>query len=281
MVVGMGRVQWVLLGVVVACVAGGVGAYALLEVCDEQLTQSDSAARVCRHLQLSDPPVVAIGLVTLAALGGFFTEVSGLGFSLKREVQKLEDKAEQDYGTAIEELRAELADLRKSVNAETPAASENAIDFVRHAISLYERHRAPTRADARARVDVDKQLRSNKARLAPEQARQLLDEAQPRSQSYQVATALALAVVLGSAVADEDQSEVARQLAAFLYSPHERVRFRAAQSVRRRAQHSGMSRESLEILSRAVDDAHAAETAELVAEQLSRARTALRMAFAR
>jgi hypothetical protein len=86
-----------------------------VRVCDEQLAASGRPVEVCRHLSSTDPPVLVVGAVFLACMGLFFTEVSGLGFAFKREVQRrLEDvsaQAAQVAGT-VDEVAEEASELR-------------------------------------------------------------------------------------------------------------------------------------------------------------------------
>src|SRR6266851_10129823 len=100
---------------------GGVLAAAIVvffsvDVCDQQLSSKGTAVKVCRHLQASDPPVIAVALVVLAALGVFFTEISGFGFTLKREVREATKKAEEARTVGaineerIKETAGDLAD---------------------------------------------------------------------------------------------------------------------------------------------------------------------------
>ena len=77
----------------VVIVALSVWAFFAIEICDQQLADSGDVVDVCRHLQVTDPPVLAAGLVVIAALGAFFTEVTAFGITLKRTVEKAEDAA--------------------------------------------------------------------------------------------------------------------------------------------------------------------------------------------
>jgi hypothetical protein len=63
-------------------------------VCDQQLSTRGKAVRVCRHLSVKDPPVIAVGLIILAALGIFFPEVSILGMSVKRGLMEAKETAQ-------------------------------------------------------------------------------------------------------------------------------------------------------------------------------------------
>lgn len=98
------RAVWqVLAAVVAAAVLGGtVFAFATVRVCDQEVTNAGTVVSVCRHLQATDPPMVAAGLVLLVALGTFFTEISGFGISLKREVQEVRRTAEEAHEEASE-----------------------------------------------------------------------------------------------------------------------------------------------------------------------------------
>jgi hypothetical protein len=52
-----------------------------VRVCEDRLTSAGGVTSVCRPLALTDPPVAAVGLVMLAPLGVFFSEVSGFGIT--------------------------------------------------------------------------------------------------------------------------------------------------------------------------------------------------------
>lgn len=92
----------------------GVVAFFSVDVCNDEVTQTGSVVSVCRHLEVSDPPVAVLGLVLLGALGVFFTEVSGFGISLKREVQAAKTTAEAAK-SAVETVREDTGDLAEGV----------------------------------------------------------------------------------------------------------------------------------------------------------------------
>lgn len=113
------KVQWssieVLAGVfVLVIVSAGVVAFLIVDVCDQQLAPTGQVLSVCRHLQASDPPILALGLLVLPALGVFFSEVSGFGISLKREV-KVAKEAAQAAREVAETVRADNSDLAEGV----------------------------------------------------------------------------------------------------------------------------------------------------------------------
>ena len=62
-------------------------------VCDQQVVSSGKVVFVCRHLEATDPPVIAIGIFILATLGVFYSEISGFGISLKRRVDEVDQTA--------------------------------------------------------------------------------------------------------------------------------------------------------------------------------------------
>ncbi len=91
-------------------------------VCDDELAQSGQVVSVCRHVQAGDPVVLAIGVVILAALGMFYSEVSGFGVSLKRKVDESAQTASAGLQMAkevrakteqLEETAGDLADFNK------------------------------------------------------------------------------------------------------------------------------------------------------------------------
>jgi hypothetical protein len=80
-------VRWTAgLGIAVA-LAVVAALYYRTDVCDEHLTSTGKVVEVCRHLQATDPPVAALALLALVALTAFFTEITGFGISLKRQVR--------------------------------------------------------------------------------------------------------------------------------------------------------------------------------------------------
>jgi hypothetical protein len=80
-------VRWTAGAAIGASLAAGIGLYYETEVCNERVTSSGGVVDVCRQLHATDPPMIAIGLVTLVALTTFFSEITGFGVSLKREVR--------------------------------------------------------------------------------------------------------------------------------------------------------------------------------------------------
>jgi hypothetical protein len=115
-------------------VAGAIVAFFAVDVCDQQLSSNGRAVEVCRHLQASDPPVIAVALVVLAALGVFFTEISGFGLTLKREVKEASKKDEAAQTVAettrdkINETAGDLADLGRVVVPQDDATVRSEAD---------------------------------------------------------------------------------------------------------------------------------------------------------
>lgn len=268
--------KWVLAVPAAIGIVGGLVIFFVFDVCEEQLAMNGDVVEVCRKLRLTDPPAAAIGVFILVAMGGFFTEFSGFGLAFKREVKALEDKGEEDYGVAIEEVRGELNELRAAVAYEPTATSTQAAEMVKQASLDYERFNGNSRVDWQGRIDVDKRLRSNAARMPTNELRQLVEQAKRVSNQHLAATSMAAAVVLAMPVAGESDADVAKMLADLLESGHERVRFRAAQSVRRRAQRHGTSKDALQIMTNAVSETVAKERAAVVATPLVEAAQALR-----
>ncbi len=84
----------------VATLAAIVFSFFYLRVCNQEVTGRGKALEVCRHLEATDPPVIAAGIVVLAFLGVFYSEISGFGLSLKREVAHATSVAEDARQTA-------------------------------------------------------------------------------------------------------------------------------------------------------------------------------------
>ncbi|MGW2742022.1 hypothetical protein [Streptomyces sp. NPDC001450] len=87
---------------------------------------------------MTDPPMVVLGLVILVLLGVFFSEVSGFGITLKRQVEEARSTAQE----AIRETR--------EVEARHQETAEDLADGVREALSRAQpggRAAMPARAD--------------------------------------------------------------------------------------------------------------------------------------
>jgi hypothetical protein len=139
-------VRWTA-GVAIAA-ALGVGAFLHYgtDVCNEQLTQSGQKVMICRRLVASDPPIIAVGLVVLVALTAFFSEISGFGVSLKRDVRRTKKKADAAFSTSrsaeqTSELAQEVA-LASSRGTEQPTRPLAVHEELERLISDYNAVRA-------------------------------------------------------------------------------------------------------------------------------------------
>ncbi len=110
----MKTVQWVAGSIAVVAVAHVAVAFFTVDVCDQQLAGSGAVVTICRHPQMSDPPIAALGVLVLAALGFFFTEISGFGFTLKRTVEAAAQTA-QDAARVADEARESIKDIEVDV----------------------------------------------------------------------------------------------------------------------------------------------------------------------
>jgi hypothetical protein len=106
------------------------------EVCDQQLASNGTVVRVCRHPQMTDPPMVVTGLVILVLLGVFFSEVSGFGITLKRQVEEARSTAQDAIREARrsdarhQETAEDLADgVREALSRAQPASDGGQVDF--------------------------------------------------------------------------------------------------------------------------------------------------------
>jgi hypothetical protein len=102
--------EWVAGSVLVVTVGVIVVVFFTVDVCDQQLTSTGSVVKVCRHPQVTDPPIVVLGAVLLAFLGAFFSEISGFGFTLKRSVEEAKRTAQE----AVREVRETNQDTRET-----------------------------------------------------------------------------------------------------------------------------------------------------------------------
>jgi len=150
-------VRWLAGVTVVLGVAAALIGFFAVEVCDEHVTDAGQIVEVCRHTQITDPPVIAIGLVVLASLGAFFTEISGLGISLKRDVKDAQaaarsSKEAADSAARASEVAQEVAEFAKG----TAKDAEAAVDSARKAAQFAEQLSLANASSAReSRADGD------------------------------------------------------------------------------------------------------------------------------
>lgn len=82
--------------VAVAALAFGAAAllimFSSVSVCDQQLSDEGEVRRVCRHLALTDAPVVVIAALIALAMSHFFAEISVSGVTLKRRLESVEKR---------------------------------------------------------------------------------------------------------------------------------------------------------------------------------------------
>jgi hypothetical protein len=126
------RLRWLAAAAIVAAILALAGAFIRVRVCDDQqVSNSEKVVTVCRHLQATDPPVIALAVVILAALGVFFSEVSLLGMGLKRRVAELAEVAgsaqqigiQNEKETAqLRETAEDLADFNRRIVPQTSAS---------------------------------------------------------------------------------------------------------------------------------------------------------------
>jgi hypothetical protein len=109
-------VKWLMGGLIIVLLVAGVVAFFDVHVCNQQLNNKGNVVEVCRHLGASDPPVAAAGLVLLALLSFFFTEISGFGITLKREVKEAKQEARAAHAASLEnkeDIRETEGDLKE------------------------------------------------------------------------------------------------------------------------------------------------------------------------
>jgi hypothetical protein len=120
------RMKWIAGAAITLAVGMIVAAFFVVEVCDQQLASTGSVVTVCRHPSVTDPPIVAVGAVVLALLGVFFSEVSGFGLTLRREVEAAKDTAEKAARDVREAQRSILA-TREQLREELRQAMTTAL----------------------------------------------------------------------------------------------------------------------------------------------------------
>jgi hypothetical protein len=165
-------------GLVVAVVVALTALFFSGRVCNDQVS-SGKVVSACRHLQASDPPVIAMGIVILAVLGVFYSEISGFGISLKRRVDEVDQTARKGLQLAeqnqedtqrLRETTEDLTDYNREVRDQPtgtpgPASGEEAESptaRVRDLADQYNRVRAtmPSGDDRTRRMeDIVNELR--------------------------------------------------------------------------------------------------------------------------
>ena len=104
-------------------------AFLLWDVCDGTTSAGGEVVQSCRHLEISDPPMVAGGVVMVALLGFLFSEVSGFGISLKSRVREAQHAAGAATDAALEARGAAAsADLLVEYSTSGEEAAPRTID---------------------------------------------------------------------------------------------------------------------------------------------------------
>ncbi|MFI8235813.1 hypothetical protein ACIF83_00880 [Streptomyces sp. NPDC085866] len=140
---GVRPFQWAAAALVALAAGTAVVLFFTTDVCDQQMASNGNVVTVCRHPQMTDPPMVVLGLVILVLLGVFFSEVSGFGITLKRQVEEARSAAQE----AIRETR--------EVEARHQETADDLADGVREALSRAQpggRAEGPASADPVGRL---------------------------------------------------------------------------------------------------------------------------------
>lgn len=120
---GVRPFQWAAAALVALAAGTAMVLFFTTDVCDQQMASNGNVVTVCRHPQMTDPPMVVLGLVILVLLGVFFSEISGFGITLKRQVEEARSAAQE----AIRETR--------EVEARHQETADDLADGVREALS--------------------------------------------------------------------------------------------------------------------------------------------------
>lgn len=128
-------------------------------VCDDEVTQGGNVVKVCRHLQVTDPAVVAGAALLVVALAAFFSEVGAFGFSLKREVADARDAADSARAAAKSAKLAARTAAKVSLKAEEAAQyAQGAEESVAAAERLYTQVAASQQQPTTAAADVEEKI---------------------------------------------------------------------------------------------------------------------------
>lgn len=138
---------------ILVCLIVALVGFGRVNVCDEQLSQAGDVVEVCRHLQATDPPVIAVGLIILVSLGVFFNEISGFGFTLKRDVREARETAHTAKTTAANavasankaerataEVERVVSELRRRLYSAGDRVNKEESDLSRDEIEARARH---------------------------------------------------------------------------------------------------------------------------------------------
>ena len=113
---GERRTRYIAGGLIVAALVALASAYFGIRVCDQKQAAGGSrVVSVCRHLDATDPPVIALGIVVLVCLGMFYSEISGFGVSLKRQVQEAAEVAKSAQQLGIQNQKV-VKDVRETTD---------------------------------------------------------------------------------------------------------------------------------------------------------------------
>jgi hypothetical protein len=107
------RFRQLLMGILIGIfLAGAVLAFLSVRICDDQVTNDGRVVKVCRHLGAADPPVPALGLILVALLSFFYSEIQGFGFTLKREIRETRRVADAAHATSLQN-RQDIGETKK------------------------------------------------------------------------------------------------------------------------------------------------------------------------
>ncbi|SRR6266702_998573 len=140
---GLKPIEWIAAVTGLLAVGTIIVVFFTVKVCDQQLAATGQVVNVCRHPQATDPLIAALGLVIVASLGVFYTEISGFGFTLKRAVEEAKRTAQE----AVHEARQTSQETR-----------ETASDLAEGVSAALSQTRSPDQATSADDVDPMKQL---------------------------------------------------------------------------------------------------------------------------
>jgi hypothetical protein len=117
-----GRAEILAAAAVVVVLTAGFIAFFTTTICDEQATEAGAVLTVCRHLQATDPPVVAFGIVIAVLLSRYF-DVSVFGVSLKARLAHVEERVasvEKD-AESLKETADDFGEAHRKQRKEAPS----------------------------------------------------------------------------------------------------------------------------------------------------------------
>lgn len=149
------------IAVILLTLIASIVTFVLVDVCEDRQQPDGSITSVCRHIEMTDPPVVALTITVVVVLATLlrFTEFSAFGVSIKQELREAKQAARS--ATSAAESATSAASAAEKVATLASQASESAEEAARHATAV-----ANLAKDTAARAESSSAIAENLS-LAP------------------------------------------------------------------------------------------------------------------